>query len=341
MIMILGKNLRSFYTSIYIDQNDKLRQILGEDFKSEIGTKFTSQYKEIESGDNFSLYCAGLSKKARGYDTKKEGDVFFLKNEKNGLVYVFTNQNKEFLRTVVAPFFHHEYPDIFHFIYSSRELRNVLHFIEDFLHTTLFSERVSEKRIYGEQAETRVEYKQGDYPPFRLIFEKAKEEKLWVDWIKIRTEEELSYKFSLCREGRFRFISGDISDFIQILQKFGEIGLEKNELLSNREIKENEEPQPLVLKYNQDIFSEKEEREGLIETFSGYKRCSYSVLHEGNPHIYMYVSDKMDQSSYSIRNVSNSELMISPQTSSSSGSLMRLIDFLSSDFMDPFEIEEM
>lgn len=341
MIMTLGQNLRSFYSSIYIDVEERLENLLEESSSSGTMSKITSEYKEIESKSSFSLYTSDLTKEVPGYDTVKEGQVFFLKNEEDSLIYVFANRNKKFLRSVVFPFFYDEYPDIFHLTYASRELRDVLHYIEDFLGTKLFSERASAKRIFGEDAETRVEYKQGEHPPFKLVFDKAREDELWIDWIRVRTEEDLSYNFSLSREGRFRFISGNISKFMRILQKFGEIGLEKHKLLSNREIREDKEPKPLLLKYKSEVFSEKKHRKGLIETFSDYKRCSYSVIHKGNPHVYMYVSDKMDDSSYSIRNVGNSKLMITPQTSSSSAAFMRLIDFLSGNFMEPSEVEEM
>jgi len=339
IIMILGNNLRRFYSSIYVDKENKLNNILGERFESTQGSIFISyEENKMYSDSEFSIYFSMLKKTTP--KKEREGKVFFLKNKKDGVIYLLSNQNKDFLKKVVAPFFYKEYPNLFHITYSSKELKEGLKYTEDFLDINLFSERFSEKRIYGRKAETRVEYKQGEHPPFDLVFKKAREEGLWIDWIKVLSDHEKQpYKFSLSRNGRFRFISGDIVHFLCILERFGEMGLKKHELLSNREIREDEEPKPLLIKYHRDIFDDKKNREGLIETFEDYTRCSYSVIHKGNPHIYMYVSDRMDNSSYSIRNVGNSKLMITPQTSSSPAAFNRLIGFLNSNFMDPFEIE--
>lgn len=342
IVVTLGENLREFYSSIHLDRKDRLESLLKEYSSKGLYPNFYNEYEKNISTNRFDLYTSKLVKSSiRRHGGEKEGRVFFLKDKEHGLIYAFTNRDKKFLNRVISPFLNEEFPKIFRLTYSSNELHEVLQFAEEYLGTDLYSVRSSSKRIFGKNAQTRVEYEKGEHPPFELVFEKAREEELWIDWIRVHTESEPSYSFSLSREGRFRFIRGSIVGFIHLLQYLGEIGLKKEELLSDREIREEEDPKPLLLKYGPNVFSEKDNREKLIDTFSKYKRCSYSIVHSGNPHIYMYISDRMDNSSYSIRSVGNSKIMITPQTSSSSAALMRLIDFLTGNFMEPEEIEEM
>lgn len=57
-------------------------------------------------------------------------------------------------------------------------------------------------------------------------------------------------------------------------------------------------------------------------------------MHSGNPHVYLSILDRNDNSSFSVRTYGEDSLLLIPQIKTSSLSLMRFSEFLVSSFYE-------
>ena len=68
-----------------------------------------------------------------------------------------------------------------------------------------------------------------------------------------------------------------------------------------------------------------------------FPKCNYALLHSGNPFLHIILRDQIDNSTYSIKNLSNRDLMICPQIIGSNSSMLRILDLISKRISE-FEI---
>jgi hypothetical protein len=94
-------------------------------------------------------------------------------------------------------------------------------------------------------------------------------------------------------------------------------------------------PLPIKLDFYTGIFESKDNISDFIEDLRDkYRRFSFSVVHGGNPHLFMYVMDRYDFSTFSIRSQGHNSLIITPQIKTSADSLMRFIQCIISLYPD-------
>jgi len=97
----------------------------------------------------------------------------------------------------------------------------------------------------------------------------------------------------------------------------------------------NKNPRPLEINFYTGAFGTKDDVIDFIERLNGkYSRFSYSIVHGGNPHLFMYIMDRYDFSTFSLRSVGSDSLIITPQIKTSPESLMRFIDCVISLYPD-------
>ena len=129
---------------------------------------------------------------------------------------------------------------------------------------------------------------------------------------------------------------GSIDEFIKILNKIYTIVIKKFEYLDNRERKftPKNETKPFILKFNEPIFSTKDKIGNFIDSIREYPRCTYAVIHSGNPYLRLMMRDIQDNSSYTLKTISHRHLMIYPQIISTNSSLTRILDYISDNIFE-------
>jgi hypothetical protein len=170
-------------------------------------------------------------------------------------------------------------------------------------------------------------------PKIDEIFEEKKISKSYMRMMKIVSiHEKKDIGITFTGAGHVGLYDGtfdDIFDYLIIptiekskvtLKNFNDRSMEKTK---------NKKPRPIKLSFFTEVFGSKDDVIDFIERLnSKYRRFSYSVVHGGNPHLFMYILDKYDLSSFSLRSVGNDSLIITPQIKTSPESLMRFTDCL-------------
>ena len=258
-------------------------------------------------------------------------------------LYVFSGSSANFFERIVLRLLKGLYPQVLFASIHSSDIHNILSHFEKKHDAPLNYNRVVRKVIFGKSPRTQLDWesaKEGrTYSSFRTAFQKSEGEDMWVDSIQVFTSMRSSKKFNfnISRKGLVSF-RGDRFDvfFSDILQHITEHSKNRNEKFKNRSrsIQPDKRPKPLIVKFGKNIFEKLETRQEFFKTLTKYHNCSYSVIHGGNPHVYLSVLDRNDNSSFAVRTYGNDSLLLIPQIKTSLLSLARFSEFLASQFYE-------
>jgi len=144
-------------------------------------------------------------------------------------------------------------------------------------------------------------------------------------------------QFSISRKGELSFNRGPFDNYFSyILAPIVEMSKERKKQFQGRSRRDqpDKKPKPLLVDFKKEIFDQEDTRHQFIKLLNKYKRCNYSVVHAGNPHIYVTIIDREDNSSFSIRTLGSNSLLLIPQVKTSALSLMRFSEFLVTSFYE-------
>lgn len=194
----------------------------------------------------------------------------------------------------------------------------------------------SKKAIDGKFPRKAVDYILEDLKT--KILELENEHK-FIDTIELlvsEIEENNISRFRYNRMNKLIWYKGKADEFINILNIIYNIIIEKFDYLDKRERKDtsNNDTKPFILKFNESIFSTKEKISFFIDSLKNFPKCTYAVMHSGNPYLHLMMRDIKDNSSYTLKTVSYKDLMICPQIISSNSSLIRILDFISNNIFE-------
>lgn len=91
---------------------------------------------------------------------------------------------------------------------------------------------------------------------------------------------------------------------------------------------------PIKIDFYSPAFETKEKINSFLKRINDYTRCYYSIVHGGNPYLFMYVIDRYDSSSFSVLTDGDSSLIITPQIKTSPDSIMRFTQYVLDNFQD-------
>jgi hypothetical protein len=343
----INSNLSSFSASIYLRETDldlctHLSKIKEKNFPH---FSFKFNCKKLLSIKSARLYMIEVSKISVNINHEESNGYFFLIEDiVNDAFVVITPDNKRFLKRVVHLFMQtYLYGAISRVYITSKDIYDILNKIEEDNNIKLFTRWCTGKRLFSQNPDTIIKFVD-KLIPFDEAFEQAQREKMNINWIQIESKleelDESRVKFSISRSCD---VTSSLKNINLVYIIFGFI-LSKGKLtqsfLKGREIKPNTPARPIVLGFREKLLEDLDRKKKLIETFDKYKKCNYSVIHGGNPHIYLYISDRLDKSSYSIRSVGSDKILIIPLLKSTYSSLIRFIEFLSENFTEYESIKE-
>jgi len=190
---------------------------------------------------------------------------------------------------------------------------------------------------------SRIEYqhpgKPDNLPTIEEIFKEKKINKSYMRMMKIISiSKEKDFGITFTGDGHVGIYDGtfdEVFDFLLIPT----IELAKQKLTSYKDRSmsrtADRNPKPLLIEFYTNIFGTKDDAFNFINNLNkNYNRFSYAIVHSGNPHLFMYILDRFDYSSFSIRSVENNTLVITPQIKTSAESLMRFIGCILSLYPD-------
>jgi hypothetical protein len=168
-------------------------------------------------------------------------------------------------------------------------------------------------------------------PKINEVFEEKKISKSYMRMMKIVSiHERKGIGITFTGNGHIGLYDGTFDEIYDYLI-VPTIEMSKNKLSNfkdrSMEKTNNKKPRPIKLYFISDAFGSKDNVIDFIERLNKkYTNFSYSIVHGGNPHLFMYILDKYDLSSFSLRSVGTNSLIITPQIRTSAESLMRFID---------------
>ncbi len=339
---IINSNIKQFALTVYVEEESLGMTLLEylESGSNKESAHYDLKFKctEIINTKNFSLSKIDLNKIPYNSKSSEIGGFFFIIHDYLKKVYfIITPENKEFLDKVVHVFMKdYFYNKISRVYLTSKDIYDVLSRLKDKLKRPIMTKWCTGKRLFSENPETVSKWG-NKFIPFEKCFEIAKHEKMTINWIRVRCfddKENYLLNLDISREGNIvsnlKFIE-QIYGIISIVLKKGSDDLK---LLQGKEIKKDTPAIPILLEYKEEILTNKEIKEKLIDTINNYEHCNYSVIHGGNPHIYMYIRDAIDFSSFSLRSLGTKKILLIPQLKSTYSALIRFIHFLNEHFTE-------
>lgn len=275
---------------------------------------------------------------------EKEQVGIFHSIQKDDELFIICGEKADVYETILLRYLQRFYPKMHSAFVHSDGIYRILEQFESIKGIKLGFKKVISKQIFGEDPRTEITFEVSkefrDYPNFRDAYTNASEQNLWIDKIKVYSEAgklKQRIQFSISRRGEISFDKGTFDVYFPyILAPIIEYSKERKKQFEKRSRSEHEDkkPRPLIVKFGNEIFEKDEIRHKFIELLDKYPNCNYSIIHNGNPHVYVSILDRNDNSSFSIRTVGTESMLLIPQIKTSSLALMRFSEFLVTSFYE-------
>lgn len=288
----------------------------------------------IAEDEAYRLWNCSIHKKGR--ERRHSGTCAII--EVPGKAYVLVSfGSRDFFVSALLPFADALFPAAARIFLRSIDLLRILKRAEEELGTPFQTRQAVLKRKFGERRRTDVKFFI-DPITARDLFPQAREEGAWIDSIVLNSGNGAPQKFSVNRSGIVRIYRGSFDEvFTHIVLPTIGIGLNEVDLFQHRSRSETKQPAPLLVSFVDDIFSTADSRTKFVNKVAEFQYSIHSVSYQGNPHIYVNVQDRLDRSSFTMRTVSEKELVLTPQIRCTSSALMRFAKYLVDNFDGAFE----
>lgn len=291
------------------------------------------------SNDTFTMK---VSKIFETFDKTKHREetirARILKYNNYPIYMIFSNCSKLQFKTIITALINKHYPSISRMFLTNHEIKEICNELErktrneiviDFSHV--------KKRLFGTKKKRTSQMTYTD-EHYSSIFEKIYIANQWIESIRFEAKvvsDEVDGRISQPKYlgviSRGCFFSGELrfSPFIDIIIPLAvKYAYGKNEYLNVRSKKAKEEnPEPIVINFNEDIFEDISENKNFVDSFLDLEKVSVSSYHS-NPYIHISLLDYLDGSSYDLWVVSNNRLIIYPQFSASTASMNRILNHI-------------
>lgn len=287
--------------------------------------------KKVHQEDGFVLWNYAISREVRGRKIKGS----FLVLQIGYFVFLITGYPPSFLRKGIMYVARQMYPDIMVAYITAEEIYEILRNLSKAKRTELLYSKYVAKKVFGERF-TSLGYARG---PYTEAFKKARDARprLWIDSIRVFSEDGTQIDFRLSREGHLTYYKGNFENYYEhILAPFEEYCNRRLKIFEKRGRREtiDKELRPLLIQYDSKVFEDPSVRKQLINVIAEYDFCNFSVIHKGNPHVYLNIVDRVDNSTFSLRTYGSDSLIIAPEVKATKASLMRFSKHLIDKFLE-------
>jgi len=289
------------------------------------------QYRAVGRNDDLELFHCTAFRKTKTmaiagsfYALQKRSHLFFVTGERNTFFSkVLLPLSRAMFPTAIRAFVTSE--DLFQFLDKFSRDRGI-----ELRYTELISRKMFGKAFFDRRHEKRTDPK--TYELFPVAFRRSKEQEGRVDRIRVFGN---GYDFSISRNGVVKIYKGEFDSFYRYFAlEFVERAIQRWKIFEKRSRTElpQKEVRPILLKFDSNVFEDASVRKELVNVVSAYSNCEYSIIHEGNPYVYIAVLDKLDNSSFTIRTYDSYSLMVIPQIRTTKTSLVRFSKYLLDKF---------
>ncbi len=261
---------------------------------------------------------------------------YIILSEKDRFILAIGYLSSKDLKRIEA-FLESFFPEISNTFLTQNEIKQMIYnLIEKYYSIEYKMITYSKKAIDGKIPRKAVDYILGDLKTKILELENEHKSIYTIELFIFEIEENNIFHFRYNRMNKIIWYKGKADEFINILNIIYNKIIEKFDYLDKRERKDtsNNDTKPFILKFNESIFSTKEKISFFIESFKNFPKCTYAVMHSGNPYLHLMMRDIKDNSSYTLKTISHKDLMICPQIISSNSSLIRILDFISNNIFE-------
>lgn len=256
----------------------------------------------------------------------------FLVLQVGRFIFVITGQPAYFLHKFIMRFAKQMYPELIIAYITADEIRQVLENFSRSKQVELFYTRYVAKRMFGRRF-TGLGYGEDK---FSEAFKKSRGDGLWIDSIRVFSSKERMFDFRIARTGLLVYRRGNFEEYYRhVLSQIIMYCSRRLKIFDKkgRSERRNKEPTPLIIRFDSSVFENENVRKELPTIVSKYDFCNYSVIHAGNPHVYINIVDRVDNSTFSLRTYGTDSLLLIPQIKATRAALMRF----SKHLMDKFQ----
>lgn len=275
----------------------------------------------------YSVTCKDTS--GRLHSLQQDSRVLLFSSDGGGFFDIVQRIVKRLRPEVLAPFT------------ESGKIRSILAEFEAGTDASLKHKKSVKKRTIGTKPKTALEWDKTavnrKYDAVEDVFKDAEKKNLVVDSLRAFTDGREAVDITVSRKGLITIHSGNVEGiYANILRPIIDNGLERRNRFSHRSRSErpDKEPKPLLIKYKRNVFVDDEDMKRFCDLIDHYTHCNYVIVHSGNPHLYISIVDRLDNSTIAVRSVGDDALAIIPQIKTSERSLLRLTEFLASAFYE-------
>lgn len=285
------------------------------------------QYRAVGRNDDLALFNCTVFRRSKAISIA--GSFYAL--QKKPFLFFVTGERNVFFSKVLLPLSRAMFPTAIRTFATSEDLFQLLDEFSkamgvELRYTEFFSRKMFGKAFSDRRHEKRIDPTK--YELFTVAFRRSREQEGRVDRIRVFGN---GYDFSISRSGIVKIYKGDFVSFYRYFAlEFAERAIRRWEIFEKRSRTElpQKEVRPILLKFDSNVFEDVSVRKELVNLISSYSNCEYSVIHEGNPYVYIAVLDRLDNSSFTIRTYDSDSLMVIPQIRTTKTSLVRFSKYL-------------
>jgi len=323
---------RSKMNILLVHSNDPLLDELNEWIPRnfDINTEGTDEMFTIKISKIFETFDKSVRR-------NEEVRARIVKYNDYPIYLIFSNCTKSKFRTIITTLINKHYPRISRMFLTNQEIKSICNEFERKTRNEVIIEfSHAKKRLFGTKKKkiSQMTYTNEHYSK---VFEKIYVANQWIESIRFEARvmvdelKKVSQPKYLGVISRGCFFSAELrfAPFIDIAIPLAiKYGYGKNEYLDIRSKKaKDENPEPIVINFSEDIFKDISENQNFVESFSDLEKISVSSYHS-NPYIHISLLDYLDGSSYDLWVVSNNRLIIYPQISASTASMNRILNHI-------------
>lgn len=266
-----------------------------------------------------------------GERTVEGGFAFFRSRENEHIWIAMTGDDPDFFERGMIYLFNQMDPDVYSFYLSPMDIQQILQGIEESLDARVIVKRSITYNYHGEAKESHETH------PFRHVFAEINEEENYVDKLEFRVEprgdSDNGFEGFLTRDGRLKYINGNVSPFFDGLVSLIERRAEDRRRLFDESIDSARGGnfEQMHIKFDEPVFQGGVKNHSLINALSKMTKTSITVYHS-NPYLHMSMMDYRDGSAFDIFVTENDRVNIVLGHRGTSSSLMRVAEHISSHF---------
>lgn len=232
------------------------------------------------------------------------------------------------------------YPDATRAFLTTHQMREILNVANESEHFDL-RVRVDHSLVDGRGNDSTTAYRRrpvDELPGVDEVFETQENIRRFITMCKLKAANKHSpLEITFSGDGHIGLYEGDFNKvFEHFIQPIIAVSSRRSKDFSNRSMSETDDriPKQIEIESESEPFSGTKGIDFISKHIKSYKRCTYSVVHSGNPHLYMYVMDNVDYSTFSVRTAGTNRLVITPQVMTSAASMLRFAQHLLSELGD-------